>query len=186
MQTRGIGIDFFALNDCLDLTSESSQATDSQSINDAIDPRLSIENLSNQSHFQSQEFQSPLSESAANSLAEFNTSDPPFPATPSTSVRSLSNRSQPTTPNTINNQGQKGWFWSYFDQYKVDRDWLKNGKKRMIRDLDICCSLNDPSTNQNCLWKTTDSRRHGSTTNMVQHLKKKHHLHPPDRKAHQK
>jgi hypothetical protein len=186
MQTRGIGIDFFALNDCLDLTSESSQATDSQSINGAIDPRLSIENLSNQSHFQSQEFQSPLSESAANSLAEFNTSDPPFPATPSTSVRSLSNRSQPTTPNTINNQGQKGWFWSYFDQYKVDRDWLKNGKKRMIRDLDICCSLNDPSTNQNCLWKTTDSRRHGSTTNMVQHLKKKHHFHPPDRKAHQK
>jgi hypothetical protein len=44
MQTRGIGIDFFALNDGLDLTSEASQATDYfQSFNDAIDPLLSIE-----------------------------------------------------------------------------------------------------------------------------------------------
>jgi hypothetical protein len=104
MQTRGIDIDFFALYDGLDPTSEASQATDySQSFNDAIDPLLSIENLSNQSYAQSQESQSPLPESAATSVAESNTADPPFPVTLHSSVRSLSNRSQPTTPSTINN-----------------------------------------------------------------------------------
>lgn len=46
--------------------------------------------------------------------------------------------------------------------------------------------IEGPFNQQKCLWKTSDSRRHGSTTNMVQHLEKKHHLHPPDREARQK
>ncbi|ODQ68726.1 hypothetical protein LIPSTDRAFT_40375, partial [Lipomyces starkeyi NRRL Y-11557] len=63
----------------------------------------------------------------------------------------------------------KGWqCWDYFDITEaIDRE--------------IHCSVLDEKTGQQCSWKTTDSKRQSSTSNMEEHLRKRHSIEAHER-----
>ncbi|KAK9384645.1 hypothetical protein V1515DRAFT_582712 [Lipomyces mesembrius] len=48
-------------------------------------------------------------------------------------------------------------------------------------DREICCSVLDEKTGQQCSWKTTDSKRQSSTSNIVEHLRKRHSIEAQER-----
>jgi hypothetical protein len=71
------------------------------------------------------------------------------------------------------------WMWSYFEVTNVTREWVvKRTKRRELIDRDIRCIYVDNQTGIQCLWKTSDSLRQTSTTNMQRHLEK-HSIFPP-------
>ncbi|KAK9321539.1 hypothetical protein V1517DRAFT_362771 [Lipomyces orientalis] len=71
----------------------------------------------------------------------------------------------------------KSWqCWDNFDITEVNRPWtLKKSNIRKTIDCEIHCSLLDEKTGQQSSWKTTDSKRQSSTSNMVEHLRKRHY-----------
>jgi hypothetical protein len=71
------------------------------------------------------------------------------------------------------------WLWAYFDTNVIDREWVvKKTNKRKLVDRDIRCAYVDDKTGVQCGWKTTDSSRQTSTSNMKNHLAK-HSIYPP-------
>ncbi|KAK9475624.1 hypothetical protein V1514DRAFT_28830 [Lipomyces japonicus] len=65
------------------------------------------------------------------------------------------------------------WMWVYFEVTEVDREWSnKKTKKRNVKDRDIRCGYIDKKTGLQCSWKTSDSLRQTSTSNMKRHLEK--------------
>jgi hAT family C-terminal dimerisation region len=72
------------------------------------------------------------------------------------------------------------WIWDYFSTTEVSREWkvLRTGKPRTI-DMDIQCTVIDDKTGLQCNWKTSDSQRQSSTSNMQRHLERKHSVLPP-------
>ncbi|KAK9250865.1 hypothetical protein V1507DRAFT_393933, partial [Lipomyces tetrasporus] len=77
----------------------------------------------------------------------------------------------------------KSWqCWDYFDITDVNRPWiLKKSNIRKTINREICCSVLDEKTGQQCSWKTTDSKRQSSTSNMVEHLRKRHSIEAQER-----
>ena len=63
------------------------------------------------------------------------------------------------------------WIWNYFNITEIDHIWSTRTKKTMTRDRLIQC--------KKCSWKTRDSTRWGSTTNMETHLRKHHSIFAP-------
>lgn len=71
------------------------------------------------------------------------------------------------------------WMWDYFQVTEVAREWIiKRTQKRKPTDRDIQCAFIDGKTGIQCPWKTSDSLRQTSTTNMQRHLEK-HSIFPP-------
>lgn len=62
------------------------------------------------------------------------------------------------------------WIWGYFDVTTVSHPWKTCYGKAESIDKDIQC--------QKCSWRTTDSQRQTSTTNMKRHLQS-HAILPP-------
>jgi hypothetical protein len=68
---------------------------------------------------------------------------------------------------------------AYFDTNVIDRGRVvKETNKRKLVDRDILCAYVDVKTGIQCGWKTTDSSRQISTSNMKNHLAK-HSIYPP-------
>jgi len=70
------------------------------------------------------------------------------------------------------------WIWNYFSTTEVSREWKArySGDIR-TRDRDIYCTVIDDK-GLHCNWKTSDSQRHGSSSNMQRHLIR-HSILPP-------
>ena len=65
------------------------------------------------------------------------------------------------------------WLWDHFEVTEVDRPWIiKKTKKRELVDRDIQCAYIDSKSGKQCSWKTSDSQRQTSSTNMQRHLEK--------------
>ncbi|KAK9488073.1 hypothetical protein V1527DRAFT_402862 [Lipomyces starkeyi] len=62
---------------------------------------------------------------------------------------------------------KKAWFWEYFTQKETT-------------DTRIQCSIVDERTGIVCNWYASDSKRHASTSNMTNHLLRKHSIEGPD------
>ncbi|KAK9234164.1 hypothetical protein V1525DRAFT_350703, partial [Lipomyces kononenkoae] len=77
----------------------------------------------------------------------------------------------------------KSWqCWDYFDITEVNRPWtLKKSNIRKAIDREIHCSVLDEKTGQQCSWKKTDSKRQSSTSNKVEHLRKRHSIEAQER-----
>ncbi|KAK9310972.1 hypothetical protein V1524DRAFT_338577, partial [Lipomyces starkeyi] len=58
------------------------------------------------------------------------------------------------------------WLWAYFETTTVDKE-------------EIRCAYIDDKTGTQCGWRTMDSLRQNSTSNMKTHLAK-HSIYPPD------
>ncbi|KAK9318911.1 hypothetical protein V1517DRAFT_334249 [Lipomyces orientalis] len=72
------------------------------------------------------------------------------------------------------------WMWAYFETTEYNRPWImKRTKSKRIIEGDIRCIYIDEHTGIRCHWKTTDSARQTSTSNMARHLQK-HSIYPPD------
>ncbi|KAK9366127.1 ribonuclease H-like domain-containing protein [Lipomyces kononenkoae] len=72
------------------------------------------------------------------------------------------------------------WMWAYFETTEYNRPWImKRTKSKRPVDRDICCIYIDEHTGIRCNWKTTDSARQTSTSNMARHLEK-HSIYAPD------
>jgi hypothetical protein len=71
------------------------------------------------------------------------------------------------------------WIWDYFSTTEVSREWKARSGGRRTIDRDIYCTVIDDKGLQ-CNWKTSDSQRHLSTTNMQHHLKARHSILPPE------
>ncbi|KAK9352723.1 hypothetical protein V1523DRAFT_240498 [Lipomyces doorenjongii] len=76
----------------------------------------------------------------------------------------------------------KGWqCWDYFNITERSESWiLKKSNARKLIDRDIMCAVLDEN-GQECNWKTTDSKRQSSTSNMIEHLRKRHSIEAQDR-----
>ncbi|KAJ5343499.1 uncharacterized protein N7506_003323 [Penicillium brevicompactum] len=72
------------------------------------------------------------------------------------------------------------WIWDYFSTTEVSREWkvLRTGKPRTV-DMDIQCTVIDEKTGLQCSWKTSESQRQSSTSNMQRHLEREHSVLPP-------
>ncbi|KAK9384935.1 hypothetical protein V1515DRAFT_609952 [Lipomyces mesembrius] len=76
---------------------------------------------------------------------------------------------------------KKAWLWAYFTQKEIPREWYdQKYKKRRTTDTRIQCSIVDERTCIVCDWYTSDSKRHASTSNMTNHLLRKHSIGTPD------
>ncbi|KAK9377310.1 uncharacterized protein V1513DRAFT_95484 [Lipomyces chichibuensis] len=76
---------------------------------------------------------------------------------------------------------KKAWFWAYFTQKEIAHEWYdQKYKKRRTTDTRIQCSIVDERTDIVCNWHTSDSKRHASTSNMTNHLLRKHSIMSPD------
>ncbi|KAK9360845.1 hypothetical protein V1504DRAFT_368314, partial [Lipomyces starkeyi] len=76
---------------------------------------------------------------------------------------------------------KKAWFWAYFTQKDIAHEWYdQKYKKRRTTDTRIQCSIVDECTGIVCNWHTSDSKRHASTSNMTNHLLRKHSIEGPD------
>jgi hypothetical protein len=72
------------------------------------------------------------------------------------------------------------WMWTYFETTEYNRPWImKRTKSKRLTDRDIRCIYIDERTGIRCNWKTTDSARQTSTSNMARHLEK-HSIYAPD------
>jgi hypothetical protein len=72
------------------------------------------------------------------------------------------------------------WIWKYFSTTEVSREWKARSGERRTIDRDIYCIVIDDKGLQ-CDWKTSDSQRHGSTSNLQRHLIR-HSILPPHSK----
>jgi hypothetical protein len=72
------------------------------------------------------------------------------------------------------------WMWAYFETTEFNCPWImKRNKRQKFIDREIRCLYIDEETGTQCSWKTTDSARQTSTTNMGTHLRK-HLIYPLD------
>ncbi|KAJ8097682.1 hypothetical protein POJ06DRAFT_185144, partial [Lipomyces tetrasporus] len=72
------------------------------------------------------------------------------------------------------------WMWAYFETAEYNRPWImKRTKSKRLTDRDIRCIYIDEQTGIRCNWKTTDSARQTSTSNMARHLEK-HSIYAPE------
>ncbi|KAK9259603.1 hypothetical protein V1519DRAFT_407436, partial [Lipomyces tetrasporus] len=86
-----------------------------------------------------------------------------------TSIHSSRRRPAPVTE----------WLWAYFETTTVNKEWIvKKTNKRRLTDSEIRCAYIDDKTGAQCGWRTTDSLRQYSTSNMKIHLAK-HSIYPP-------
>ncbi|KAK9359154.1 hypothetical protein V1504DRAFT_364033, partial [Lipomyces starkeyi] len=79
------------------------------------------------------------------------------------------------------NYKKRAWFLAYFTQKEIPHQWYeKKYKERRSTDTEIQCSIVDERTGIVCNWRTSDSKRHSSTSNMTNHLLRKHSIRPRD------
>ncbi|KAK9369639.1 hypothetical protein V1509DRAFT_618662, partial [Lipomyces kononenkoae] len=72
------------------------------------------------------------------------------------------------------------WLWAYFETTTIDKEWIvKKSNKRRLTDREIRCAYIDNKTHTQCGWRTMDSLRQNSTSNMKTHLAK-HSIYPPE------
>ncbi|KAK9311497.1 hypothetical protein V1524DRAFT_371149, partial [Lipomyces starkeyi] len=72
------------------------------------------------------------------------------------------------------------WMWAHFETTEYNRPWImKRTKSKRLTDREIRCIYIDEQTGIRCNWKTTDSARQTSTSNMARHLEK-HSIYAPD------
>ncbi|KAK9241594.1 hypothetical protein V1506DRAFT_550285 [Lipomyces tetrasporus] len=75
------------------------------------------------------------------------------------------------------------WMWAHFETTEYNRPWImKTTKSKRLTDREIRCIYIDEQTWIRCQWKTTDSARQTSTSNMARHLQK-HSIYAPDSMA---
>ncbi|KAK9389428.1 hypothetical protein V1515DRAFT_577774 [Lipomyces mesembrius] len=69
-----------------------------------------------------------------------------------------------------------------FDITEVNRQWiLKKSNIRKTINREISCSVLDEKTGPQCSWETTDSKRQSSTSNIVEHIRKRHSIEAQER-----
>ena len=88
---------------------------------------------------------------------------------------------QPASSSLSSNPRQKNeWMWKHLEIQEFPSEWVeKRSQRKMDTDREICCAVTDED-GRPCNWSTTDSKRHGSTTNIRHHLKEKHGVLPPN------
>jgi hypothetical protein len=85
--------------------------------------------------------------------------DPILPSWPSSVPRLRSQKRARPAPATA-------WLWDHFNVTEVNREWIvKRTGKRELTDRDIRCAY-IYKTGAQCSWKTSDSQRQTSTSNM--------------------
>ncbi|KAJ5561780.1 hypothetical protein N7535_003760 [Penicillium sp. DV-2018c] len=109
---------------------------------------------------------------------------PSCEALPSKSVTQTPARSTlpvfPPSQNRPRPAPATAWMWDYFQVTEVKRPWvMKRDRKLQKTDRDIRCVSLDEKTGVQCNWKTSDSLRQTSTSNMKRHLAVKHSIFPP-------
>ena len=98
--------------------------------------------------------------------------DPILPSWPSSVPRLRSQKRARPAPATA-------WLWDHFNVTEVNREWIvKRTGKRELTDRDIRCAY-IYKTGAQCSWKTSDSQRQTSTSNMKLHLEKLHSIFAP-------
>ena len=88
---------------------------------------------------------------------------------------------QPASSSLSSNPRQKNeWMWKHLEIREFPSEWIeKRSQRKMDTDREICCAVTGED-GRPCNWSTTDSKRHGSTTNIRHHLKEKHGVLPPN------
>lgn len=70
--------------------------------------------------------------------------------------------------------------WKHLEIKEFPSEWIeKRSQRKMYTDREIGCAVTNED-GRPCSWSPTDSRRHGSTTNIRHHLKEKHGVLPPN------
>jgi hypothetical protein len=96
-----------------------------------------------------------------------------LPPQPSSQVSSQPSPQLATFRNT-RKPTKNQWLWSYFRIREFPYEWVQHrGQKKRIIDREINCTVGQ------CNWSTTDSKRQGSTSNILIHLRDKHGILPP-------
>ncbi|KAK9319972.1 hypothetical protein V1517DRAFT_280867 [Lipomyces orientalis] len=85
------------------------------------------------------------------------------------SATSLAPLQEPLQHARISEPKSTNWPWTYFDISEFEKPWI------------IPCAVLDNETGEKCGWKTTDSKRQGSTGNIIDHLRKQHSIDSPNR-----
>ncbi|KAJ5337385.1 uncharacterized protein N7506_005407, partial [Penicillium brevicompactum] len=87
---------------------------------------------------------------------------------------------QPATGSLSSNPRQKNdWMWRHLLIRNIPNEWIeKRSQRKKVPDREICCAITNEDGTQ-CNWSTTDSKRHGSTTNIRHHWREKHGGLPP-------
>ncbi|KAK9371778.1 uncharacterized protein V1513DRAFT_454555 [Lipomyces chichibuensis] len=74
------------------------------------------------------------------------------------------------------------WPSTYFEISEFENPWIvKKSNKRKLIDREIRWAVLDDETGKKCDWKTTNSKRQASTSNMIDHLRKQHSINSPDK-----
>ncbi|KAK9478851.1 hypothetical protein V1514DRAFT_46843 [Lipomyces japonicus] len=90
----------------------------------------------------------------------------------STLVESTNSASQQTVSaelTTDDDEGafkMKSWIWNHFNRTKLDMTFTSKNKTVTVNDYEVKCD--------HCGWATADSKRKGSTSNMVTHIMNSH------------
>ncbi|KAK9326393.1 hypothetical protein V1517DRAFT_349850 [Lipomyces orientalis] len=98
------------------------------------------------------------------------------------SATSLAPLQEPLQHARISEPKSTNWPWTYFEVSEFENPWIvKKSNRRKLIDREIRCAVLDNETGEKCGWKTTDSKRQGSTGNMIDHLRKQHSIDSPNR-----
>ncbi|KAK9368031.1 hypothetical protein V1509DRAFT_550330, partial [Lipomyces kononenkoae] len=170
METRGNRLDYLALNDGFDTESQ----TDSRCSSPILSP---MDPGSSSSHYSIGQRES---YTEVDPIIQFSDSE----ILPSESVSQPQSLNSAITGSSASQKcPQESWFWSYFTCTETRSEWIDNRtKKRKFVDRIIQCVVVDDGTGKECTWRTTDSKRQSSSTNMTRHLKEVHSVLPPSAK----